>query len=126
VDLGLALTADDTVDAIFANLAVTGSAAGGFLIVYPPTATSRPVTSAINFSAGQTIANGGFFATGISGAYHAVRIYASTTTHVILDVTGFTGPASPAAVASASAKQSRVGGARRSAARRTVKSFSRR
>lgn len=129
VDLGLAPIADATIDAIFANLAVTGALAGGYLIVYPPTATTRPGSSAINFSAGQTIANGGFFATGISGPYHAVRIYASATTHVILDVTGFTGPASPnaaAAVAGASAKKSRVAGARRSAARRTVRSLARR
>ena len=128
IDLAVAETATDTIDAIFANLTVTGSLGGGYLIVYPPTAP-RPTSSAINFTKGQTIANGGFFATGISGAYHAVRIYAAATTHILLDVTGFTGPASPAAaaaVAGAAAKQAKVGGARRSAARRTVKSFSRR
>ena len=128
VDLGLAPITEDTIDAIFANLTVTGSLSAGFLIVYPPTAP-RPAASAINYSTGQTIANGGFFATGVISGFHAVRIYASATTHVLLDVTGFTGPTSPeaaAAVAGAAAKKSSVAGARRSAARRTVKSMARR
>ena len=128
VDLGLAPTTASAIDAIFANLTVTGPTAGGFLIVYPPTAP-RPTSSAINYTTGQTIANGGFFATGVISGFHAVRIYASTTTHVLLDITGFTGPASPeaaAAVAAAASKKSSVAGARRSAARRTVKSMARR
>ena len=79
-------------DAVFANITVTGMAGGGFLTVWSG-AVARPTTSTINFSRA-TLAN--FLASGLSAAsataLNVVAIFASATTHVILDVAGFTVP----------------------------------
>jgi hypothetical protein len=71
---------------VLANLTVTGSLAGGYLVLYP--ADPRPVSSSINFAKGQTIANFSFTGLHFTGD-DTVRIFAATTTHVIFDVTGF-------------------------------------
>ena len=47
-----------------------------------------PASSTINFTKGQTIANGAFIAVGLLDTVFAVRIYARATTHVLLDLTG--------------------------------------
>lgn len=125
IDIALAPVDEATIDAVFANLTVTGSLSAGFLTVYP--SGPRPSASALNFTKGQTIANGGFFGTGEVAGYSTVRISASSTTHVIFDLTGFVGPqiVAPAAAAAAD-KAATVSKARRSAARRTVRSMARR
>lgn len=127
LDLGIALTTDVTLDAVYANLTVTGSLNPGYLTVYPP--GPRPITSSINYTRGQTIANGGFFSTVASTTtgFHTVRIWASATTHVLFDLTGYVGPeyVIPSAAAAAD-KAAAVTKNRRSAARRMVKSLARR
>jgi hypothetical protein len=70
--------------AVFGNITVTGSLAGGFLTVYP--SDPRPSTSSVNFVTGQTIAN--FSLTGMSAAL-SITIFTQSTTHVIFDVTAF-------------------------------------
>ena len=77
-------------DAVTANLTVTKPATGGFLTLWSG-AVTRPNASSINFAAGQTIAN--LTVSGIAGfntTTDTIAIFASATTHVILDVAGFT------------------------------------
>lgn len=74
---------------LYATVTVTGSSGGGYLTVYPPEGTSRPATSNLNFASQQTIANLVFTAVATSTASaFVVRIYASATTYVILDING--------------------------------------
>ncbi len=68
----------------FCNLTAVQPLSGGYLTLWPD--GSRPATSSLNFAAGAVIAN--FAVTGTS-ATDTVSIYASTTTHVGLDVTAF-------------------------------------
>ncbi|MDQ1740199.1 MAG: hypothetical protein QOE53_1851 [Pseudonocardiales bacterium] len=70
--------------AVFANLTVTGAVSSGYLTVWPSGA--RPGTSSLNYSAGQVVAN--FCVSGLSSV-DSVRLYAKTTTHVLLDVVAF-------------------------------------
>jgi hypothetical protein len=68
------------------NLTVTGPTASSFLTVYPH-GEARPTASAINFTAGQTIANG---VTAKLGADGTLDIFNSAgAVHVIVDVTAF-------------------------------------
>jgi cell wall-associated NlpC family hydrolase len=72
------------------NVTVTGPAAAGYITAYPCGAT-RPMTSTLNFSAGDIVANAAVVTTGATGA---VCIFASATTHVVVDLAGtFTGGA---------------------------------
>ncbi len=70
---------------VIGNLTVTGATAGGYLTCYPAGVT-RPPTSSINFASGSTIANGVTVALSGSGQ---INIYASASTQVIFDATGF-------------------------------------
>lgn len=70
--------------AVYANLTIVTPLKPGYATLWP--SGTRPVTSSINFAAGQIIAN--FAVCGLSDA-DSVRIYTSQTTHVLLDVTGF-------------------------------------
>jgi hypothetical protein len=81
-------SADPWIQAVFVNATVTLPVSGGYLQLYPPGA--RPASSTLNFSAGQTIANGAFVATALYGDHYTVRVYASATTHAVVDVTGVT------------------------------------
>jgi hypothetical protein len=100
---------------VTANLTVTKPATGGYLTVWSG-AVARPTESSINFAAGQTIAN--LTVSGIAAfntTTDTIAIYASVTTHVILDVTGFTvrefsqvNPAFLAAAMSGSARAQRL------------------
>ena len=104
-------------EAVFANITVTGMARGGFLTVWSG-AVARPTASTIDFGT-QTLAN--FLSSGVSefstSILNVVAIYASATTHVILDVSGFSVPGFEfvkvrAEAASASARASRLQRAR--------------
>jgi len=99
-------------EAMFANLTVTGTVGSGYLTVWSG-ATARPTASSINFGAGVTLAN--FVSSGVSEfsttILNVVGIYASQTTHVILDVAGFTMPGfeySKVAAGSPAARASRL------------------
>jgi hypothetical protein len=76
----------------FCNLTVVGSLAGGYLTLFPE--PPKPPTSSINFTKGAVVAN--FAVTGTS-VTDTVSIFASATTHVILDITAF-GVGSPAQI----------------------------
>lgn len=69
------------------NLTVAGTGAWGYLTLFNGDSTARPETSAINWSQPDTaVANSLTVATGASGT---IQVYASDTTHVIVDVLGF-------------------------------------
>jgi cysteine-rich repeat protein len=68
-----------------------GSTGGGNLRLYPGDGTS-PLTSALNFAAGQTLANNGVFALAGNGTGTLAilaTVTGSGTVHVVLDVTGY-------------------------------------
>jgi hypothetical protein len=70
--------------AVFANLTVTRPVSAGYLTLW--SSGTRPGTSSLNYSAGQTVAN--FSVSGL-GPYDTVFVYARSTTHVLLDVVAF-------------------------------------
>ena len=77
-------------DGVTSNLTVTKPASAGFLTLWSG-AVARPTASSINFVAGQTIAN--LTVSGLAEfsttATDTIAIFASATTHVILDVAAF-------------------------------------
>ncbi len=75
------------VDAIAAivNVVAIGPGGAGFLTLYPCGST-RPEASTLNFSAGQTIANGATIKLGTGGT---ICVYSDQATDLILDVTGY-------------------------------------
>ena len=77
-------------ESAFINLTVVAPAATGFLTVAPaPTAAGvQPSTSNLNYRAGVTLANAGVAPT----ADGSVWIYASSTVHILLDVTALNLP----------------------------------
>lgn len=79
-------TRDYVVDAVFLNLTSTGSTANGFLSAYPP--GPKPSSSSLNYTKGVAIANFSLVRTGVSGTSFVVRVYSSSLTHVIIDLTG--------------------------------------
>jgi hypothetical protein len=78
-------------DAVTANLTVTQPTGSGFITLWSG-AVARPTTSVIDYTEGQTIAN--LTVSGLAEfsqtATDTIAIFASVTTHLILDVTGFT------------------------------------
>ena len=79
--------------AVVLDMAITGSADGGFVTVYP-TGVTRPTASSINVdAAGQTIAN---LVTVPVGAGGTVNVYSLMQTDLIADVQGYYVPASAA------------------------------
>ncbi len=77
-----------TAKAVSLNIAVTGPTASGFVKLFPA-GGSAPVTSAINYSAGQTRANNGIYGLGTGGALVGRSGPVAGTTHLILDVNGY-------------------------------------
>lgn len=118
VDLPIGSVAEPPVEAAFLNVTVTGSTRGGWAVAYP--SGPRPNVSTLNFSTGQTIANGTFVATGVVQQTYAVRIFVAAATHVIVDLTGRTilGPRGISGAVPAEA-------ARRSASRSPARRISR-
>jgi hypothetical protein len=73
--------------AIYGNVTVTQATAAGFVTLFPM--GTRPPTSTVNFVAGQTVANFAVCGIGFDATFDDfVSIFASQTTHVILDLTG--------------------------------------
>lgn len=107
-------------DAVTANLTVTQPTGSGFITLWSG-AVARPTASVIDYVKGQTIANltvsglAEFSAT----ATDTVAIFASVTTHLILDVTGFTvgnaGQINPAFLGASNTASARAQRARRAA-----------
>jgi hypothetical protein len=69
------------------NIAVTGSAPGSahFLTAWPA-GIPQPLIATLNFNGGQTVSNAALVPADGTGT---VEIYASTNTHVILDINGY-------------------------------------
>ncbi|MEV4491229.1 hypothetical protein AB0K04_14055 [Micromonospora coxensis] len=74
-------------DALFGNVTVTGPTASGFVQVYQYGVTRPTNFSTINFTTGQTLSNS--VMTGIGYEEDRISVYASKTTHVIIDVVAF-------------------------------------
>jgi hypothetical protein len=80
-------------EAVFANVTVTDPAAAGILTIWSG-ATALPVVSAIDFAKDETLCN--FVVSGVAdystAITNVVAVYANATTHVIMDLAGFTVP----------------------------------
>jgi hypothetical protein len=78
---------------VFANATVTDTEAAGFLTIWSGAGT-RPITSSINYVKAETLSN--FVVSGVAEysttITNVIAIYTTETTHVILDVFGFTMP----------------------------------
>jgi hypothetical protein len=74
-------------DAVYGNLTAVLPPAGGYLTLWP--GGPRPGTSSLNFAPKSIVAN--FAVTGVTSTAtdDTVTIFASSTTHVLLDVTAF-------------------------------------
>jgi hypothetical protein len=90
--------------AVVANLTVTGTTGTGWVAV-TAVPTGPPSTSAINFTRGQTVANG--LTSGVDPNAGTVSFWANMATHVIFDVTALNAP-SPRYVPGALATPSSV------------------
>ena len=79
--------------AMMGNITVVTPAANGFLTLYPSGAT-QPNAANTNFISGEVLNN--VFTVGLGAADGAFKIFASTTVHVVVDVTGYFAPPQPA------------------------------
>lgn len=77
------------VSAVMLNITATQTTGPGFVTLYP--CGVRPLASTLNFVAGVNVANG---AIAVLSPDNEVCVYASTTTHVIIDMSGYFGPPS--------------------------------
>lgn len=76
-----------TAKAVTLNLTITGATAGGFLTIWPA-GQARPNVSAIDFNAGDTLANGAIV--GLAASTPDLAVYNNTgSVHVIIDITGY-------------------------------------
>ena len=71
--------------AVILNVTAVAPEAAGFLTVYP-CGSPRPLSSSVNYSAGQVVPNAVLAKLGEGGA---VCIWTKATTHVLADVTGY-------------------------------------
>jgi hypothetical protein len=82
------------------NVTVTATTGNGFLAVYPP-GTPWPGTSTLNWSAGQTVANGVQVGVGLGGNLGTTGVWlrfgGMGLAHVIVDLLGYYRPVDPAA-----------------------------
>lgn len=107
-----------TLQGVFLNITSLGSTAGGFITAYPPFSSpggTRPNSSNLNYAKGATIANFCLAAVDLAEDNFLVRIYSSSTTHVIVDLNGVVATSIPSASNQRRAAQRAV---KRSAARR--------
>lgn len=92
---------DFTVEGAFLNVTSIDSLGNGFLATYRP--GTRPQVATTRFLKGVVATSSAFMALGVVDDAFAIRVYTSTSTHVIIDVTGVSvtgvpGPAAPAAL----------------------------
>ncbi len=78
-----------TANAIVGNVTTVNPAAQGFLTIFPSDAT-QPFTAITNFPANEVLNN--VFTVGLGNADGAFKIFASNTTHVVADVSGYYAP----------------------------------
>ncbi len=75
--------------AVTGNVTVVTPPAGGFLTIYPSDAT-QPLAANTNYVAGEILNN--VFTVGLGVADGSLKIFAQTTTHVVMDITGYYAP----------------------------------
>ncbi|BAN03031.1 hypothetical protein [Ilumatobacter coccineus] len=75
----------DDATAAMLNIAAAGATTGGYITAYP-CGSERPTTSNLNFSAGAPASAGAYVALSDAGT---TCLFASTTTEMIIDVTGY-------------------------------------
>ena len=101
LDIAVAMgDGDFTLEGVFLNVTSIDSLNDGFLATYRP--GPRPQVATTRFKKGVVETSSAFMALGVVNGDFAIRVYASTSTHVIIDVTGVTvnglpGPSAPAA-----------------------------
>jgi alpha-tubulin suppressor-like RCC1 family protein len=78
----------NTATSVALNITVTAPNAPGYITVYP-CGTTQPGSSNLNYTTGQTIANAVISQLGTNGK---ICIFNTTTTHLIIDTNGTTGP----------------------------------
>lgn len=83
--LGSGPSVPDSAKAIALNVTVTGAENPGYLTLWP-CGSSRPLSSNLNYATGQTVANN---VIAPLGSGDKLCIYASATTHVIVDLAGW-------------------------------------
>jgi hypothetical protein len=91
MDVGIVESDFRGLEAVFTNVIAVAPTGNGYITVYPP--GDRPPSSTLNYVKNQTIANGSFVATGVADEdddWIVVRIFTTTVTHVVLDLTGVT------------------------------------
>jgi hypothetical protein len=72
---------------VLVNVTTTGATAAGFVTVAPSVAAT-PLTSSVNFSANDTVANRAVSRLSAAGE---LEVYAHSSTHVMIDVVGWFG-----------------------------------
>ncbi len=98
LDVGIIPTDFVGLDAVFVNVTAVKPVKNGVVTAYPP--GGGPLTSTVNFPKGQTVANGAFIGVGVarevnpdwpaSADWFVIRIYTTTVTHLVIDLTGVT------------------------------------
>lgn len=86
IDLAPLAAARNDVTGVSVNLTATGAAGAGFLTAYD-CATSLPLASNVNFSAGLTTANHSTLA--LRSAARTLCVYTSNRTDIVVDLTGW-------------------------------------
>lgn len=79
-----------TAKAVTGNVTAVLPAANGFLTIYPSDAISQPTAANTNFIAGDVLNN--VFTVGLGAADGAMKIFASSTADVVVDITGYFAP----------------------------------
>ena len=75
--------------AVTGNVTVVTPPAGGYLTIYPSDAT-QPLVANTNYAAGEILNN--VFTVGLGNADGSLKIFAQTTSHVVMDITGYYAP----------------------------------
>ena len=79
--------------AVTGNVTVVTPGANGFLTIYPSDAVTPPTAANTNFASGDVLNN--VFTVGLSSATGSLKIFASTTANVVMDITGYYAPPTP-------------------------------
>ncbi|HEY0237870.1 MAG TPA: hypothetical protein VGC37_04420 [Friedmanniella sp.] len=89
IDVAIATTSDDVdleLVAVHVNLKALASTKGGSLVVSEP--GDKPTGTTVTYRKGETVTNSAFVGLGTTGNSYTVRIFATSTSHVVLDLTG--------------------------------------
>jgi hypothetical protein len=91
VDVALAASSPQRIDGAYINVTAVQPVTTGFIVAYPP--GERPATATVNFASGQVVGNGAFILTGVAAedpGWYVIRLYSTSVTHVVMDLTGLT------------------------------------